>query len=990
MKSALVTAVADPTYQGIVGKNVVFSSLSALQIEFATEDEINEIALGGGAEAATGTDGVDVISGVSSALSSARTFDSTDTIVGGDGSDTLSLTMNGSHEFTTGEMSGVERVILTNGSAIGRDFAGTNVEDVDYYKLVATEGRVSLSKLAAAGITVDVVNHTSGNLDIAFAAAAVSGSADELTLGLANVGTGSAATPVYIDGIEKLNIVSSGSGVTNKLNLVGTSPAGANDVEDIVVTGDAKGLTLSGTLATINTIDASASTGTFSYSTLTAGFESFIGAQGANTITSADEGSTIKSVIGGAGNDSFTLKIKSTTSVATIDGGEGTDTLTLSGTATPVRYTVSGIETISISNTSDFTYDGSLTSGVTKFIVGSGTTADQTISNYADADLLVDLAGANANSANAKVTTSNTGVLSVTATQSSTATSAETNAYDVTASKASSLIATIGDGVVYDGDITASLATEVNVSVPSASVSSTGLGSGFSLTAPKAESVTVDSAGIVTSGATITAAKAAQISVSSSKASAGGVSIAAAVLEVLNIASADDFTITGTDIDTTQVFTLTSTKGLQTVPALVDVASYSASGTGTSTTDPSGLAMGNLGDSNMDYPMVVSLSGFKQGVGSNTGATADPTAGPTLTSTAGVTLDISGATGTVYMGAITGGTNVTINGSGYAKKFLTGTISGDTVDINIDSALSTSTMGGAASQAITTNDLGFVGSKATGAVANLVVTGKSGTSLNVDVAGGLSSDQVKIVAIAGTTSITVSGDLDLQNGTNNGDVVSIDGSAATGDLTITASGLAEVETVFVKSNNAAEDDFVYSGSPNKDVILVQSTDKATLTGGAKADAFMFTAGAMATVTSVSAGVFTITTAATDLDVITDFSTSDGDAVIMQDNNSGASSTLSIASAAPTALVTTGNATVVRGSLSGNSFTYSASGSDALYMEYDTVNSAVKAVLLQGAGDQFTTTTVGTATAAYAVEADDVASLVGGGSGIVLTGLLGIA
>jgi hypothetical protein len=53
-KAAVVTAVADPTYQGIPGKNVVFSSLSVAQIQLGTDEAINAVLL---------TTGVDTVPG---------------------------------------------------------------------------------------------------------------------------------------------------------------------------------------------------------------------------------------------------------------------------------------------------------------------------------------------------------------------------------------------------------------------------------------------------------------------------------------------------------------------------------------------------------------------------------------------------------------------------------------------------------------------------------------------------------------------------------------------------------------------------------------------------------------------------------------------------------------------------------------------------------------------------------------------------------------
>ena len=93
-KAALVTAVADPTYQGIPGKGVgdlVFASLSTAQIQLGTSEAINTVLLTTGVDTVAGTTGVDVITGTVSSLQG--TLQATDVIDGAGGNDQLQVAM---------------------------------------------------------------------------------------------------------------------------------------------------------------------------------------------------------------------------------------------------------------------------------------------------------------------------------------------------------------------------------------------------------------------------------------------------------------------------------------------------------------------------------------------------------------------------------------------------------------------------------------------------------------------------------------------------------------------------------------------------------------------------------------------------------------------------------------------------------------------------------------------------------------------------------
>ena len=993
LKTALETAVADPNYQGIQGKNVVFASLNALQIAEATEESINEVVLSLGDQAWAGTSGRDYFVGTSSGLSSTRTLDSRADIDGGEGVDTLSLTMAGDHEFTTGSgsMTNVEKVVLSNSSVIAREFSAKEITGVESYSIDATQGRISLANLASPGISISVSNHVTGDLSIGFAAAGVTGSSDSLDLTVANVGTGTATSAVLIDGIETLNITSNGSTATNELDLSNAN----NDVTKVTVSGDAKGLELT-VGSTVDTIDGGAATGTLKIAALNAGAKVVIGSQGVNTITSTDTGATLVSLIGGAGNDTFSLNTLTGSAVATITGGEGADKLSLAGGANPVRYTVDSIETISFANTGAFTYDGSLTTGLTKVVVEDGATADLTLSNLASEDLLLDLEGANASSS-VKVTAANTGTVTITATKLSTATSAATNQYGVTASKASNVSVTVGDGIVLDGTITATVATEAAISIPAATISSTGLGTNFKLVAPKAEQVSLTNAG-ATAGE-LEAILATQVTLTSSSTSAGSINVDADVLEVLDLTTAGAFEVsTASDIDTVQVVNLSSTKGLQTVPTLAKVATFTATGTGASSTlaDQSGLDMDNIGSTSLDYPVTLNFSGFKGGVGKTFGTGTElttPATGATVESKAGVSIDISDVTGQVYFGNITGGTSVNIDANGTDGKVTALTLSGDAVVVDARNTGSGSVIGS------TINDANSViyNASANDATSVTVNNKAAATSLSVEFNGSLKSDLLKVVAASTATAVTVSGNLDLQTAGDDGDLVYINATAnTTSAVAVDASGVSGAEQTQIKLPDSAKTHSV-KGTAGRDVIINPSTsvEKQTLTGNGGADTFIIdTAGMQLAATSnaydTTAGSVTMQDT-TKLDVITDFSFSEGDSLVFMTSGTliDVDNVDRVALASEVGAPADGEELqLIRGALSGNKFTYSGTGADVLVL----VLTTGAGVLLQGAGSGLSSSDVFTSTGGEAliIGASVDALTTGYANNFAVTGLLGVA
>jgi hypothetical protein len=226
----------------------------------------------------------------------------------------------------------------------------------------------------------------------------------------------------------------------------------------------------------------------------------------------------------------------------------------------------------------------------------------------------------------------------------------------------------------------------------------------------------------------------------------------------------------------------------------------------------------------------------------------------------------------------------------------------------------------------------------------------------VNFTGSLRSDVLTVNGGTTATSITVSGNLDLQSATDDGDIVYVDASSAptTSNTLIDLSGLSGAEQVMVATNSSSAKDYTIKGSASNDLIVVANTGATIVTGNAGADTFVFTAGSLTSgADNATAGKIDIGSA-TALDRITDFTASQGDLLVMDGVNL---TEVTLADSAATAVIpTTDNtATLVRGSLSGTEFTYSSSGADVLALIKDT--SAVKAVLLEGAGSSLTDSTV---------------------------------
>ncbi|MDP4618205.1 MAG: hypothetical protein NWS82_04765, partial [Burkholderiaceae bacterium] len=657
LKTALVTAVADPTYQGIAGKNVVFSTLNATQLSLGTDETVTTVALTTAADTVTGTAGIDYITGVASSLSADRTLGVTDSISGGEGEDTLSVTLDGNFAgFTTGSgsMTGVENVVLTNNSVISRSFDGSNTTGITNVSLKAVGGgSISLANMPETGIAVDLSGQVSGDVTLGFTT--TTATTDSVTLDvLGGVGS-TTAVALQAAGIESATIGSYGS--ANKVSVGSSSTA----LTTVAVQGDAALTLTRATAATaLTTLDASAATGTLSFTAGTlAGITTVKGSQGANTISVLSTDSKLSLLEGGAGNDAMTVSSSALRADATVTGGDGTDTLTFSsGASKTLQLTMGSVETVSVGAlTGAITLDGSKTTGLESLTVGQAA-FNVAMTNNAEPDLALSMTTSASNSSGATISSANTGAL--TGTLSSSATTNVTNNLNVTASKATSASFNVGTGVNYTGTVTATEATSLTITSDTAStsvVSGIGVTSGTAATfsAPKAEIVNITSGAQL--NATVSAAVATSATLAHTGTSAATLVLTTPKLEQLTASASKALTLTSSDFTELQISSISSGSGTLTVPALPKIITLGLTGTGTTSGSESILTMGTL----TSEALALTVTGFKGGgtIGAITGAGShsvnlDAVASPktsaimalgAITSTAGsVSLNANGTT----------------------------------------------------------------------------------------------------------------------------------------------------------------------------------------------------------------------------------------------------------------------------------------------------------------------------------------------------------
>ncbi|WP_368418814.1 beta strand repeat-containing protein, partial [Rhodovarius sp.] len=338
-----VTLAADATTEGAETLTMAVAGQSASTTVNDTSLSNTTFVLTTNADNIAGSTGNDTINANWTAATG-MTFQGSDSIDGGAGTDTLYIQAATAGTFTAGSLTNVETVSV---NVLAAALSTINLLGSTGVTTVAVDGSLAgsvsaYSNIGSTSVALKSAN-TTGDVTFGYTAAAVAGTTDSATLTLSNV-TGGTQT---IAGIETLNIVSS-SGPNTVTGLV------TANTTKIVMTGDQN--LSAGTLGTtVTNVDASAATG---------GLTTTLGAVAAATVTggAGNDSFTLNNVTGtvnatgGAGNDTFTAAANLTIT-DTISGGDGTDTLSsifasvsTAGYTTPTTRTITGIETLSVSD----------------------------------------------------------------------------------------------------------------------------------------------------------------------------------------------------------------------------------------------------------------------------------------------------------------------------------------------------------------------------------------------------------------------------------------------------------------------------------------------------------------------------------------------------------------------------------------------------------------------------------------------------------------
>ena len=741
---------------------------------------VNAITLTGSETTVAGTSGADKISGVVSALTSADTVNEAAVITGGDGDDTLALSMTtnfGGFTAGTGSMSGVETVELTNSSSASRQFDASGVSGVTTYVVDGTNGAVTLIDVADLA-ALSVKSLASGAVSVTFATATVKGTADSWSVDVNGVGTANsaaataAANTKYVDvtatGVETLTLASNGApagasaaaATTNYVSLAGTSGS-----TTVTITGTSA-IDIQDVATAITSFDASAATGAVSVDL---------------TNAAADALTSVKT---GSGNDSVTLTPQDMPVNATIALGDGTDTLTLSGaTDTVSQYAMTGVETLDVTLATG-TASIALTSAdnPSTYVVAEGennSNAFTGVLTFIDDSGAkeIDIVGAHANTS-ALINSDTTGAVTVDfdPTSAASATSTETAATDVVVDKAASLTVDIAAHEVVTGTLSADAATSVNVTTAST-------GQTLDLQAAKVQSLDITTGGTLAIAATA-------------------------------------------DIGSAQTLTVSAGKGVDLTGSsetLNKLSSATLSGSGTT----SAVTLGAIGATDLSYATTITASGLKGGL----------TIGNIDAGTESVTLDLKATTGAATIsnaGAIQASKAVTIEADGATGAIDLGTIGATgatvaTVVVNARDAIGGLTVG----NGTTANVDIFATSSITVNGSNLNANGlqidteDTATSTTVALSGGISTDDYDIATGTKTSALTVTGDLGL--GADTLDITIDNTSSATGQ-TIDVSGFVGETVTFGHS----------TADQTGDVVKIVGSKATTVTETINLNAGTFT------------------------------------------------------------------------------------------------------------------------------------------------------
>jgi len=806
----------------------------------------NTVALTTAADKAVGGQADDIFNGVLSTLSTASTLGATDVITGSTGNDTLNIDVSTIFSgFTTGSMSGVEKVVLNNKTtAAVSGFDATGTSGVTEYTINGgTAGQpVNLSDVQT-GVKTYNLNNIIGDgvsapafssvLDAAYAAE-VAGTADAVTINANGVGQAALYMTTTLAKIEEVTLNSTGA---NFISL-----AGASDLKKLTVAG--AGTTyVSAVPTTLTSFDASAATGA-----VTANL----------TATTA----TLTKVAMGSGSDSLTMSTADISGTGTMTGGAGTNSITLKNSGTTenvVEYTLTDFKKLTVENTNTastgLTFSGAKTTGLTEIAVGTVNNGKTAFVNMGSGALTFTNTGAGNN-----VTTlsDHTGATTLTyvAGTSTTATQAPQQDFTFGSSTGALTVNVLGGNTLSGSVISAPKATSLTLTTTSKldTAGTTELTAfNESITVEEATTVTVNSGGTLGSSAAVVAAKATSVYVDN-KTNSGTLTLTGSKIALLDVktSAALDLDETNTNLSGVETLIVAANSDQTTLPNLVKLSSATLSGAGLTagSTTNSKVVLGNLGQTSNTYDLNLTATGLKGGLtagnlavgaGQDINVTLTGMTGPvSLAATTGtigsvasgtetddITITAAGlTTSTISLGTIAAKGDVTVNTSGSSTTTITtGGLTGDNVTLNMADT-GTSTSG-----TINVNAISSATITASALVANTVtVTGNAlSTALPVYVKAGVLTDSLTINGGDAQTSVVVTGDMGAQrNGESDNVIVSSKG-------TINISGLLNYETSTLTGTTGAN---TITGGAGNDIIR-GGQGQDTLTGGAGYDSFRF-------------------------------------------------------------------------------------------------------------------------------------------------------
>ena len=777
-------------------------------------------------DALTGTTGDDAFTGNATTIAASDTLHVNDKIDGAAGTDTLTIGMNKAFAgfSSTGGITNVENIALTNTAAVATTFDASGVVAASMYSIDATNAGITLNDMDQA-TTIELKGQTSGTFANSFATGAseIAGLTDSMTFKVDTLGT---VEDINTTAVELKSVVSTLTDIeTVNLESTGVNTIGfaGADLKTLNMTG-AGSVNVTTVSTSLTGVDGSTATGAITIDT---------------TATTSAALATIKT---GTADDKITANTADLTTNAIINAGAGTDVLTLDSGATTVQFVTTGLETVALNTISGaLIYSGGATGSEAVANVSSVAATANTVSfvNMGATAMTFDSKGATVNAG--AISSSHTGATvlnySALAATVTAATGNDDPLADYTFSNTADLTINVGEFTNTAGsDVTAASATKITLNSTASKDKLTGLTEltdiAGTITAAKATDITVNADGKL----------AGLIIDSSAKTDAGGTitvnstSIAAGQTLYVNAVKADTFNLTANaaldmNTATTTVLTGVQTSNITMTKGALDLSTESLTSISSLTVSggdvTSAVTLDNLGGA-IDYGMTVTASGLKAGF---TTGTIDVNTGQNIV------LDVSGITGTATIDAINGttvGKDVTIKAGGVIGGADFGNVTGTgTVNIDFEGTLGQVTIDDVSGSSVTiTAGNTITGLQHNATAGKMVVTAKTDATLVLS--NQQANGTVGITAAAGSTAL-----VNTITGGDLGDDVTVTGVATNSSMTVSGDFGGGTDTITLDGSNstvAAGQTLNISGATNYETSTITgSAMKDTITGGTKAD-----------------------------------------------------------------------------------------------------------------------------------------------------------